>query len=364
MNSIQVKSSKGDYRIVVGTGLLSQTGKILKKLIGSCRTLIITQENIARHFLPALKKSFGNSGLATDVFFVPDGEKAKAPSELFKIHHFLASKGYERRDCLIALGGGVVGDLTGFTAATYLRGIAYISIGTTLLAQVDSSIGGKTGVNLPEGKNLVGAFYPPKLVLSDAEVLVTLPDRELRASLAEVVKYGVIKDPFLFRLLERSAGNVLKKDRDLLKTIVLRSSKIKAGVVSRDEFETKGERLILNYGHTFGHAFEKITRYRMLLHGEAVSIGMAASARLAVLMKILKPSVEQRQLALLEKLGLPTRLSKRVDVSDVVECMFRDKKKQSGKLRFILPVDIGTVVVRDNIPLSAVRTVIQEITRR
>ncbi|HTL48225.1 MAG TPA: 3-dehydroquinate synthase [Verrucomicrobiae bacterium] len=361
MKKIKVKSSKHDYTVWVGKGALGMAGKVLKSLVFQGKVFVLTQKKVARHHLPALRGSLAAAGYKPEVFEVPDGEKAKSMGTLAAVYSRLLAKGFERRDMLLALGGGVAGDLGGYAASTYLRGIRFVNAGTTLLAQVDSSIGGKTGVNLAEGKNLAGTFYPPHAVLSDIDVLKTLPEPELRASYAEVVKYGVIRDVSLFRLLERETESALLRNPAVLEEVVVRSASIKAAVVSRDEFETRGERMILNYGHTFGHGFEKNARYRMF-HGDAVSLGMACAARLAVRMKMLDPFAELRQLAVLRKLGLPVLLdAKRFQSAAIMKAMMHDKKKRAGKLRFVLPENIGSVTVRQDVPLSRVRSILREM---
>lgn len=354
MKKISVHSSRGNYSIYIGNRLLGKTGKILKSLDLQGKILIVTQQKIAAKYLPALRNSLKGKKVA--VHMVADGEPAKSEKELFKIYARLCAEGFERRDTIIALGGGVVGDLAGFTAATFLRGIAFVNIPTTLLAQVDSAIGGKTGINLKEGKNLVGAFYPPRAVISDIQTLKTLPERELRASLAEVVKYGVIRDAKLFSFLEKNAAKILKKDPQSLEKIVQASAAIKAGVVSRDEHETKGERMILNFGHTYGHGFEQAGNYKKLLHGEAVSIGMVAASDLAERAGLFSKENFRRLVNLLKKLGLPVSAkSLQLSGPKILKAMHRDKKKKAGRLRFVLPKHIGQTVIQDNLPLAAVK---------
>jgi len=363
MHRIKVKSLKLDYEVLIGSNILSQTGAEIKKLPFSGKIFILTQKNAAKHYLAKLKNSLKKAGYSSvTVHYVPDGERAKAMSELVKIYEALLKHGFERGDMLLALGGGVVGDLGGFAASTYLRGIKFVNVATTLLAQVDSSIGGKTAVNLKEGKNLAGTFYPPHLVISDVAVLKTLPERELKASLAEVVKYGVIRDPDLFCLLEKSRKKIVAKDLKVFEEMVLRSAQIKAEVVSRDEFETKGERVILNYGHTFGHAFEKAGKYKVLLHGEGVSIGMHCAAVLAVQLKLVSADFCERQRALLQGLGLPYQLRKKqFNSKSIMQAMMHDKKKTAGKLRFILPTRMGKVAAFDNLKLSKVQKIIKSM---
>lgn len=361
MKSIAVKSSKGDYRILVGSGLLAKTGSLVASIGAGSRVLVVSQEGIAKLYLSTVVKSLKVKGFQVYSHLVADGETAKSQTELFKIYSVLLDRGFERRDVLLALGGGVVGDLTGFAAATYLRGIPFVNVPTTLLAQVDSAIGGKTAINLDEGKNLVGAFYPPKLVISDSEPLATLPRRELQAALGEVVKYGVIRDAALFRFLEQNAYGILEKKPELLSRIVEACSRIKAGVVSRDEFETLGERMILNFGHTFGHGFEQALDYKKLLHGEAVAVGMICAARTAMALNLFKKADYQRLENLSKTLKLPVTIrGLDIDAGRILSAMMRDKKKKSGKLRFVLPVSIGKVVVRDNIPRALVAKIILE----
>jgi 3-dehydroquinate synthase len=361
VKTIVVKSLRGTYKIVTGSGLLEKSGSLIAAAGVRGKILVVTQKNIAKWHLQKVEVSLKKSGFTSQVYYLPEGETAKSSDELFKLYAFMLEKGFERRDAILALGGGVTGDLSGFAAATYLRGIAFLNAPTTLLAQVDSAIGGKTGINLKEGKNLVGAFYPPKVVISDVQPLTTLPARELQAALAEVVKYGVISDPKLFALLERSADKILSKDTDLLHVIVEASSRIKAGVVSRDEFETSGERMILNFGHTFGHGFEKAFDFKKLLHGEAVSIGMVCAARLAAEMKMLPGAEVERIENLLRSFGLPLSIAgMNAKASDITAAMMHDKKKKAGKLRFVLPVKIGKVVVRDDVPARLIEKIILE----
>jgi 3-dehydroquinate synthase len=244
----------------------------------------------------------------------------------------------------VALGGGVIGDLAGFVASTYLRGVNVVQVPTTLVAQVDASIGGKTGINHPKGKNLIGTFYQPKLVFIDVATLRTLPKRELIGGMAEVVKYGVIADPELFAYLEQHIPELLKYDVEALEQIVLRSARIKADVVSKDEREA-GLRRILNYGHTLGHAIETATGYGRLHHGEAIAIGMEFAARLASRLGLCNQSLVDRQHRLLEQFGLPTRLPPRIDPKRVLAAMALDKKVQGGQLHFVLPERLGGVRV-------------------
>lgn len=367
MRVITVLSRRGIYAVCVGAGLLPKAGALIRKFCGALpkaagKILIVTQKKIPAQYRTALHRSLRAAGFQCFFHFVPDGEPAKSQKELFRLYQALLKYDFERRDTIAALGGGVVGDLAAFGASTYMRGLRFINVGTTLLAQVDSAIGGKTGINLPEGKNLVGTFYPPALVIADIDTLRTLPEREYRASMAEVVKYGMIRDAALFRLLEKNAAKILKRDRRLLTEIVFRCARIKGLVVSRDEQETRGERMILNYGHTFGHALEQVTRYRRWLHGEAVALGMVAAARLAFHLGYCRADDAKRQGVLLKQLHLPVSAAReRLSMQAVLKAMSRDKKKSAGTLRFVLPVRIGKVRIVKGLNAAAVRKTLKEI---
>lgn len=263
---------------------------------------------------------------------------------------------------MVALGGGVVGDMAGFAAATWLRGINFVQVPTSLLAMVDASIGGKTGVNHPQGKNLIGAFHQPRLVLIDPQVLATLPPREFRAGMAEVIKYGVIWDAGLFAHLE--AADRLDQQRyiseELLQTILTCSCQAKAHVVGKDEKEA-GLRAILNYGHTIGHAVESLTGYRVVNHGEAVAIGMMAAGEIALALNLWTAAEQDRQRLLLKKTGLPIQLPTGIEIEAILEALQTDKKVKSGRVRFVLPTQIGTVTVTDQVPSAVIRQVLQQM---
>jgi 3-dehydroquinate synthase len=360
MKIIPVDSQKRKYKVVIGKGLLGKIGQFVKGIFRpKARVMVVFQTGVsvyARSTAGSLKRN----GYAVYFHKVVDGEQAKSQGELFRLLRNLLAKGFERTDGILAIGGGVVSDLSGFAASVYLRGIPYVNVATTLLAQVDSSIGGKTGINLSEGKNMVGSFYPPALVISDMDVLKSLPERELRASLAEVVKYGVIRDPGLFDFLESNASKILNKNPAALERIVTDSARIKAEVVIRDEFETRGERIILNYGHTFGHGIENATRYKKIVHGEAVAIGMVMAAHLAAELGICSPALVKRQMDLLKTFGLPVSVDVlKIDTAASFRAMMRDKKKAQGQLRFVLPVRIGKVMIRAGIPAGEIRNILR-----
>jgi 3-dehydroquinate synthase len=273
---------------------------------------------------------------------------------------FLLNARHNRSTCLIALGGGVVGDLCGFVAATFQRGVDFIQIPTTLLAQVDSSVGGKTAVNHPAGKNMIGAFYQPKAVLADTSVLASLPDREYAAGLAEVIKYGVIDDVAFFDWLEAHVPALLERSNDALQQVILRSCASKAKVVSEDERES-GRRAILNFGHTFGHAIEKLAGYGQWLHGEAVAIGMVMAAELSVAHMGFPPADARRLRQLLENVGLPVSLGRHdLDLEAMIEAMGMDKKVSDGRLTFVLARSLGDVVVSDDVGLDRLRDLLSE----
>ncbi len=361
MRTINVQSLKHSYPIYVGSGLLSKSGSLLKKVVEpGCRVMIVTQQSVPVVHRKKLEYALQRAGFWIFHHYLPQGEKAKSEKELFTLIAALLKNGFERGDAIVALGGGITGDVSGFAAACYLRGIRYAQIPTTLLAQVDSSIGGKTAVNTKEGKNLVGAFYPPVMVISDVDTLETLPARELRAAMAEVIKYGVIADPKLFSFLEKNKTKILTNNRAALTRIVSDSARIKAAVVSRDEFETKGERIMLNYGHTFAHGIEGALGYEKLVHGEAVALGMLMAAEVAARLKLCSGEFQRRQLALVRAFELPVSLAGfKTSAQAVFHKMAHDKKKKSGKLRFIFPKTAGKVKVVTDIDTALVLAVIQ-----
>jgi 3-dehydroquinate synthase len=321
--------------------------------------MIVSQKNL-KPYLKTISASLVKKGFEVYVHILPDGEIAKSGAELFRLSYDLLAKGFERRDGIVAVGGGVVSDLAGFAASVYLRGIRYVNIATTLLAQVDSAIGGKTAIDLKEGKNLMGAFWPPALVISDVNVLRSLPQRELCASFGEVVKYGVIRDPALFSLLEKNFKKMLRKDLGGIEKVVLACAKIKAGVVSRDEFETKGERAILNYGHTFAHGIEGALGYKGLVHGEAVAIGMMMAAQLAADLGLCPQELPWRQMKLLISMELPVSIKKfNLKTAVILKAMMTDKKKSRGVLRFVLPRGIGKVTVEKDISPKSVLKILR-----
>ncbi len=319
--------------------------------------LIVTDANVAKTHASTVRQSLIADGWRCETEILPAGEMSKSPEILSKVYDRLIDLNADRRTLIIAVGGGVVGDAAGFVAATFMRGLPFIQVPTTLLSAVDSSVGGKTGVNHPRAKNMIGAFYQPIGVLIDTATLETLPDREYRAGLAEVVKYGVILDAEFLAYLEHHVDAINSREPVVLRHIIAQSCRLKADVVEQDEFETKGLRAALNYGHTFGHAFEALAGYGELLHGEAVAIGMIHASRLAERRGLVDATLTNRQIELLKAIHLPTTLPDglRFSADDVISRMRLDKKSVSGSLRFVLPVRAGAVKTFSDIPESDVR---------
>ena len=350
MIELKVDLGERTYPILIGADLLGQPG-LLRPHIGGHQAMVVTNKTLAPLLLHRLSASLGD--VRADVLELEDGERFKTLKTFGLVMDALMRHRHNRTTTLIALGGGVVGDIAGFAAATFQRGVAFIQVPTTLLAQVDSSVGGKTGVNHPEGKNMIGAFHQPKCVVADISVLKTLPEREYRAGLAEVVKYGVIWSEAFFAWLEGQCAALQRRAPDALAEAVRQSCAIKAEVVRRDERE-QGLRAILNYGHTFAHALETRSGYSQLLHGEAVAIGMALAADCARRHELLGADAVERINALLHTLGLPTRMPAGLDAEALLKVMGMDKKVLDGRLRLVLPERIGTVRVTDEIDQQAV----------
>ncbi|MEK7449130.1 MAG: 3-dehydroquinate synthase [Planctomycetota bacterium] len=365
MKQIQINLSRfkqNSYPILINPGLLSKIGLIISRCSSGRRKLserqqvcIITDRNVARFYLTKAVRSLKQAGFSVRSIICPAGESQKSLRTVQKIYQQLLKYRFDRSATLIALGGGVIGDLTGFIAATYLRGINFIQMPTTLLAQVDAAIGGKTAVNLPEGKNLIGAFHQPRAVLIDPLVLKTLPQRQFKNGFAEIIKAAVIKDARLFQILEKSA---LPLALPVLIAIIARTVLIKARLVEKDEREERGLRTVLNYGHTVGHALEALGGFRRYQHGEAVSLGMTGAAQLAGRMNLVNPDFIKRQTALLQKYGLPTELPAGLKPDLIIKKLNYDKKIRYQKLRWVLPTGIGRVVVSDNVPVSFVKEVL------
>ena len=357
-----VETATQKYPIFVGYGLLDKLGEELKKVTSSHVAIVISDENVSRLYGDKVEKLLRNAGFAVNSFIVPPGEETKSINTAIDIYNFLIKKRVERDDMLIALGGGMIGDLAGFVAATYLRGIPWIQVPTSLIAMVDASIGGKVAVNHSEGKNLIGAFYQPNFVLADTRALATLPERELTSGWAEVVKYGLILDKEFFEFLESNVGRLTKLEQDVVNEAIIHSASLKAQVVSQDEKE-RGQRIILNYGHTIAHGLEAATRYIGFLHGEAVAIGMMGAAKLSQRLGILPASVVKRQQSLLRKFGLPTAFFG-INLAEIAKAMEVDKKTRAKGIRWVLLEGIGKTTIRASVPQQDVLAVLEELSQR
>ncbi|MBI3415465.1 MAG: 3-dehydroquinate synthase [Verrucomicrobia bacterium] len=344
MRNVKVQLGGRSYSIVIGNQLLPRLGAECRRLELGRRCAIISDRNVAPRFSPLALRSLRDAGFEPELLTVPAGETAKSLRTVQHCYDQFAAHRLERKSFVVALGGGVVGDLAGFVAATYLRSIPFVQVPTTLLAQVDSSVGGKVGVNLAAGKNLVGAFYQPRLVLCDLATLATLPPREFRAGLAEVIKYGIIYDASFFRRLEKDLPKLIQRDPTTLGAVVARCCAIKAEVVGQDETES-GLRAILNFGHTIGHALEAISGYGKYLHGEAISIGQIAAAKISAKLSGLSANEVGRIENLFRRAGLPTsvRLSP-AQREKLFAAMQLDKKVSGGEIKFVLAKKIGHVV--------------------
>ncbi len=335
------------YPILIQPGLLGSVGRLVAERLRPTTVAVITDSHVAPLYGSRALASIENAGLRCRLMTVPAGERSKSLARLGKLYQAMFDFRMDRRSAVVALGGGVVGDLAGFAAATFMRGIPFVQVPTTLLADVDSSVGGKVAVNHPVGKNMIGAFYQPLMVIIDPETLKTLPWAEFRSGLAEVVKYGVILDSRFFRFLETRHQQVLALEAEDISCGIRRCCELKADVVEKDEKDT-GLRAILNYGHTIAHALEALRSFRGLRHGEAVAIGMVGASYIAEEMGMISSRVTGRQEKLLEAFGLPTRLGGH-DAGAIVKLLYRDKKTVAGRLRFILPRGIGRVVISDEV---------------
>lgn len=362
-DTLRVELGTRGYDIVIGAGLLARAGEMVHSVVADATQLIVvTDSHLAETHLPALESSLKAVGVPCHSLVMPAGEGSKSFSQLEALVSQLLDLRPDRKVVLVALGGGVIGDLTGFAASILLRGVRFIQIPTTLLAQVDSSVGGKTGINTRHGKNLVGSFYQPQLVLADTEVLATLPPRELRAGYAEVVKYGLIDRPAFFDWLEAEGHRVLAGEPEALRQAILESCRAKAEIVAADEQE-HGARALLNLGHTFGHAFETETGYGdVLLHGEAVALGMVLAFDLSVDMGLCPAEDAARVRNVLKAAGLPVspvELGQVFDADVLCQHMYGDKKAEGGALTFILARGIGQSFVAKDVDAAAVRKRLQ-----
>ncbi|MBK8871239.1 MAG: 3-dehydroquinate synthase [Elusimicrobia bacterium] len=340
---------------------LDDVGRTLAARLEPGRALVVSPTPVARRWASPLLAGLRRSGFDPSMALIADGERHKTLSTVEKLYGRALAARLDRRSVVIALGGGVAGDMAGFVAATYMRGVPFVQCPTTLLAMVDASIGGKTGVDLPEGKNLVGAFWQPALVCMDLRVLKTLPDRHWRTGMAEVIKYGLMADPRLWARLEKSDLPTLKKNPRFLEQVVAVSAGIKADVVARDERETTGLRATLNLGHTFAHAIETVSGYTRYTHGEAVAIGLCAAARLGARMGLFPPADIKRVDELVRRWGLPVRVNRPLSRAGILAAMGRDKKALKGGFRFVVPTGIGRAKVVGGVAANDLAGVLDEV---
>ncbi|MBI4972055.1 MAG: 3-dehydroquinate synthase [Candidatus Omnitrophica bacterium] len=362
MKTINVKINSCTYPIYIGRGVLHQIPKIFKQLKISGNLLVVSQKKILALHGARLRSILKKSGVNLSIHIVPDGEQAKSEKELFRLYEAMLRARLDRSSHVLAFGGGVVGDLVGYAASTFKRGVGLIHVPTTLLAQVDSAIGGKTAINLNAGKNLVGTFYHPRVIISDIEILKTLPRKVISDALAEVVKYGMMSGPALLGWLEKNIHRALEKNIGILEEIVLESARIKVRVVEADPYELYGYRDILNYGHTFGHAFEAVAGYRRLTHGQAVACGMVAAGDLARRLGISNSSLSDRQLALIRSSELPTSLKGfGFKPKNIARYFLVDKKVRGGKVKFVLPQRIGSLLVVKGISPSLIEETLKQL---
>ncbi|HSH37688.1 MAG TPA: 3-dehydroquinate synthase [Chthoniobacterales bacterium] len=354
MQAVLVRAGDVQYQALVGAGLLAQVGEMVQPLVPGKRCAVVADDNSAELFAGMVIGSLGVADLEPTLIKVRPGESSKSLSVIGTVCDRMSSAGLDRSSFVIALGGGVIGDLAGFAAAIYHRGIPHVQLPTTLLAQVDSSIGGKTAVNTAAGKNLLGAVHQPALVVADVDTLRTLPARELNQGFAEIIKHGVIRDPALFDMLEAF-------DRAQLVELVRRNIEIKAEVVARDEHDVSGERAVLNFGHTVGHAIERATAYKRFLHGEAVSLGIVAACEISSRKASLADHDRERVIRALEQFGLPTSLPDDVDRAAVFDAMATDKKFERGQVRFVVADRLGSARLATDITYDDIRQAVARL---
>ena len=358
MEKIRVELGERSYNIMVGNGTLKDIGKTLEKFEFSNKVALISNPTVYDLYGKTVSGALQDSGYELTEVLIPDGEAYKSLAYAEKIYEALLKAKLDRKSALIALGGGVIGDITGYAASTYMRGIDFLQLPTTLLAQVDSSVGGKTGVNHPLGKNMIGTFWQPRFVSIDTATLRTLPRREFLSGLGEVIKYGVIWDEEFFAFLEKNREKILQLEPASLTHIIRRSCEIKSDVVSKDEREA-GLRAILNYGHTIGHAIETLTGYKKYLHGEAVAIGMYMEAKLSHQLGLINNEEVLRIKALISSYELPSEMPDEIEISDLIETMQIDKKTVAGKMHFVLPEKVGSVKIHREIAAEEIKRLLE-----
>jgi 3-dehydroquinate synthase len=354
VTNVSIRAGSRSYDAIVGSGLLDGIGSTIAKKTSGRRCAVISDENVARLFAERVVDGLRREEFEPSIIAVPAGEKSKSLEQVEAVCEQMVGAALDRQSFVVALGGGVIGDLAGFVAAIFHRGISYVQVPTTLLAQVDSSIGGKTAVNMGSGKNLIGAIHHPVLVISDVDVLKTLPPREFNQGVAEIIKHGIIRDPALFDSLE-------KLDRDNLAPLVRRNIEIKAEFVARDERDTNGERALLNFGHTIGHAIEAAGDYREVLHGEAISLGIVAACDISAKKAGLSEQDRHKIMSTLGQFDLPTRLPKNISREKIMETVQRDKKFEAGQVRFVVTPRIGSAHVTNDVTMDDIRAAIAQL---
>ena len=354
---MQIRGGAHRCPVLLGTGLVDQFGDYISKYLPRGNCAIISDSNVAQLFAGRMKKRLASNGFRPTLITIPAGERSKTLKQVGVICDRMSAAGFDRQSFVVGLGGGMIGDISGFVAAIYHRGIPHVQIPTTLLAMVDSSIGGKTGVDTHAGKNLIGAFYQPSLVIDDLDVLKTLPRRQFNQGFAEIIKHAVIADPKMFQMLQSwKAG-----DGPALQQLIRRNIEIKSSIVAKDERDRTGERALLNFGHTVGHAIERAGNYRKFLHGEAVSLGIVAACAISVRRAGLRPDQRTAIVELLARFGLPARLPSKFPRKKILDAVKFDKKFESGKIRFVLTPRIGTAYVADNVMLKDIREAVENL---
>jgi 3-dehydroquinate synthase len=370
---VQIRSGVDRYSVLIGTGLLDELGAYMRKCLARETCAVISDSKVAPLFASHVSESLRSAGYRPVLITIPAGEKSKTLKQVGAICDRMIAAGLDRQSFVVGLGGGMIGDISGFVAAIYHRGIPHVQIPTTLLAMVDSSIGGKTGVDTRDGKNLIGSFHPPSLVIDDLDVLKTLPRRQFNQGFAEIIKHAIIADPKMFEQLKVAHASGSPQDEsavvDLrrasetlaLQRLIKRNIQIKSGIVAKDERDQTGQRALLNFGHTVGHAIERAGNYRKFLHGEAVSLGIVAACAISVKKAGLPPGQRAAIVDLLGRFGLPTRLPTQFPRKKIFDALKFDKKFESGKIRFIVTPRIGAAHVADNVTLDDIRKAIAKL---
>lgn len=349
IQEVRVEISRSPYKVIIGAGLLESSGALISDVLKPCRCVVVTDSNVAPLYADSVEQSLSLSGFQPVRVVVPAGEKSKSLVHVGKICDAMIDAGLDRSSLLVALGGGVVGDLAGFAAAVYYRGIPYVQIPTTIVSQVDSSVGGKTGVNAEGGKNLIGSFHQPKLVLADTKTLSSLSAREFNEGFAEIIKHAAIRDPRMLDALEVSPS------------LIARNVSIKASIVSEDEFELKGVRALLNFGHTIGHGIEAAAGYGKLLHGEAISLGLLAACRLSMRKSSLSQQESLKIASALAAFDLPSKLDPSIETEAIFSALKKDKKFASGVVRFVLLRSLGDAYLSEDVTREDIRSAIEEL---